>query len=160
MQTKPELQFTLHRLREDHDKLREAAARACRMAEEVKSCPAAAERSRIRLVEHIAEALGAELARHGQWEGEVLFPLLTDLFPMESNPDLPTSLWMLEKEHWHADQCYQAYLHNMKVYFELRDEQLLRLGMTELVHACRLVRRHVDSETELLVPLCESRLSM
>ncbi|TYP71765.1 hemerythrin domain-containing protein [Paenibacillus methanolicus] len=154
------LQHTLERLREDHGRIREAAALACRMAEEVKRCPVEAAQSRVRQVERCARTLGEELVRHGQWEGEVLFPLLSDLYPMESNPDLPTSLWMLEKEHQTAAQCYRAYLHDMQSYFELRDEQLLRLGMTELAHACRLIRGHLDSETELLVPLCESRVDM
>ncbi|MFC4102253.1 hemerythrin domain-containing protein [Paenibacillus xanthanilyticus] len=154
------LQHTLEKLREDHDRIREAAAMACRMAEEVKRGPAEEVQSRVRQVERCARALGEELVKHGQWEGEVLFPLLAELYPMESNPDLPTSIWMLKKEHQTADQCYRAYLHDMQAYFELRDEQLLRLGMTELAHACRVIRRHLDSETELLVPLCEVRVNM
>lgn len=154
------IQLTLEKLREDHARIREAAAQAFRMAEEVKSCPAEAAQSQVRQVDHCARTLGEELLRHGQWEDEVLFPLLTDLYPTENNPDLPTSLWMLEKEHQTADQCYRAYLRDMQDYFELRDDQLLQLGMTELAHACRLIRRHLDSETELLVPLCESRVTM
>ncbi|MBB3110965.1 hypothetical protein FHS18_003033 [Paenibacillus phyllosphaerae] len=160
MTTKANLQLSLGRLRDDHSKLREAAARAFRLADAVKNCPEAIDWTRIRQVEQCAAELGTELVRHGKWEDEELFPLLTELFPIERHPDLPTSLWMLEKAHQTADQCYRAYVHDMQAYCELRDEQLLRLGMTELIHVCRLVRRQLEEETELLIPMCELRTSM
>ncbi|MDQ1909910.1 hemerythrin domain-containing protein [Paenibacillus sp. GD4] len=99
--------------------------------------------------------LMAELDGHSVWEDNELFPLLTEYFQLPNRPDTSTSLWMLEHEHELANTFFRYFLEEADKCLAGRKRPMLPRLTDHLMQACRLVKEHLLTEEETVLPLEE-----
>ncbi|MFE5324345.1 hemerythrin domain-containing protein [Paenibacillus sp. NPDC056579] len=141
----------LEQLRCEHQQLREIIhnmERNARTMQHQRQTP-----SRVQLMALIKETeeLVRQLERHSEWEASELFPMLTEQ-PV-GGPEYVTSLWMLEKEHQLADVFFASFYKEMQVIEDCPGQACLGQALNHLYQACRVVRDHLESEEEMLLPL-------
>ncbi|MEI7025035.1 hemerythrin domain-containing protein [Paenibacillus sp. y28] len=152
----------LQRYLRDHADLREAISYIEDIMKQM--CSLGAPEAAPMLGELKAAALGfvAKLEEHSDWEDGEFFPMVNRCFDIPSRPVLMTSLWMLEKEH----ELTKTFLDG---YFELADScwtgtallwDVFERAKDQLLHACRLVKEHLELEEGILLPLAEEVVSI
>jgi iron-sulfur cluster repair protein YtfE (RIC family) len=100
-----------------------------------------------------AEYLVKALELHAKWEEDVFFPYFGQFCRLSSNPTLATSLWMLEKDHELSQYFFQGF-------FKLAEDGEVNgeyspdfdRAKDQLLHACRLVKGHLEMEESIVVP--------
>ncbi|NOU91772.1 hypothetical protein GC093_00765 [Paenibacillus sp. LMG 31456] len=97
----------------------------------------------------------AELDNHSKWEDNELFPLLTEYFQLPDRPHTTTSLWMLEHEHELANLFFGYFLDEADICLAQQKRPSCSGLTDQLLQACRLVKEHLQTEEETMLPLEE-----
>lgn len=146
------LACALERLLYEHDIIRESVMKLERLSIELKGSTYLPVFDRIQEIRSFSESLRKGIEIHEKWETEVLIPIIMELAPRNENPHLMTSLWMLTQEN-HGGAYFQLSWEQMNGYLDFPNSDLLRKGIDYLLHGCRLIREHLESEEEILVPV-------
>lgn len=116
-----------------------------------------------------AKHLLRELASHGKWEDEELFPLFSRYYKRKLEPTILPSLWVLEKDYELALQFFESFLqmsnelHAMLLMDTNRQEMKFRDKMKAccdcLTQGCLILTSHFQMEEELIYPLADEILT-
>ncbi|OXM85643.1 hemerythrin domain-containing protein [Paenibacillus rigui] len=100
-----------------------------------------------------ALSLTRKLEHHAHWEDNELFPQLSVYFQLPDRPDVTTSLWMLEHEHELADLFFGYFLNEADACLTQQKRASCSSLTDQLLQACRLVKEHLQTEEETVLPL-------
>ncbi|TVX99013.1 hemerythrin domain-containing protein [Paenibacillus cremeus] len=155
-----ELSAALDRLKQEHGELMqdllELENEAKQAGQESDFDPA------IRLLTHLrfrTQAFMNEMEQHSRWEEQELFPFLNGYFHQQTAPSIAASFWRLEKEHELAGEYLQSFLKETDGL--RRDSKLEQLhhAAAYLIHACRILKEHLEKEEQLVFPMTEEVLT-
>ncbi|WP_248925929.1 hemerythrin domain-containing protein [Paenibacillus hamazuiensis] len=155
-----ELSLSLDRLKQEHDELMQVLVELENKAKQVEQEDDTD--TAIRLLLHLrlwTHAFKEELERHSNWEEKELFPFLNRYFRRQSAPSIIASFWTMEKDHELAADYLQSFLR--AVHMARRDTEIERLHQTALylIHACRILKEHLEKEERLIFPMTEEVLT-
>lgn len=146
------LASALDRLLSEHDIIRESVLKLERLAMELKWHHFLPVFDRIQDIKHFSDSLLSGLGIHEKWESDVLIPMINEVAPRNENPHLMTSLWMLTQEK-HGEIYFQLSWERLNAYLDCPNPDLLNQGIEHLLHGCRLIKEHLESEEAILVPI-------
>jgi len=148
-----ELGHALERLRREHQRIRELIHEIEYHAKTIQHQRQWPSRKQLLELVPMTEELIRELERHADWEAEQLFPFIRD--NITGGPSCVTSLWMLEKEHQLADAFFESFYKELETGESDLDCTNAHQALNQLFQACRIVREHLESEEDVLLPLLE-----
>jgi hemerythrin-like domain-containing protein len=151
-----ELSESLERLRREHNELKQVLQEMETQARQVEQEPEKALSMKILLDLRLwTLAFREELERHSNWEEKELFPFLNQYFKSKKSPVMNPSFWALEKDHELADEYMQSFLRAVHALKANPEAMRLNQAAAYLVHACRILKEHLDKEELLIVPMTE-----
>ncbi|QNK58704.1 hemerythrin domain-containing protein [Paenibacillus sp. PAMC21692] len=153
------LSVLVDRLKEEHIELKKSISELAARAKAVKSeQDLSTTRHELFQLRLHAMFFREKLEQHSAWEEEILFPFLSSYFDQSIKPSLLGSMWTLEKDHELGDDYLQSFLRTADEIKTVSDRKRMHDAADELIQACCILGKHLESEEQIVFPLTESVL--